>query len=231
VNSKKKASLGVAALSMTSIALAAGVPSVPGVAATPTNGTVLPINLSEYSLSCATVSGKIGFTPGLTLQQPYGAVSLTAKIKAADCTASPPPAAAGGPAVGISNVVISGALQLPYGAMCAGTAYRTLTGALTAKIKTAHGFVATSGPAQVIPGSWSWDCSSTGTLSVTLPAVVPGVQLPAVQVTGSFAGTDGGASSQIVFNGCTFSSKKLSSPGGVKSVKCGEMPGNSLFLG
>jgi hypothetical protein len=233
VSSYKKAPLAVAALSMTSIALAAGAPSGTGVAApatTTVDGTVVPVNLSDYELSCETVSGKIDFSPGLTSEQPYGQVSLTAKIKATNCTASPPPAI-GGPAVTIPKVTLSGGLTLPYGARCAGNAYRTLTGGLTATYKTAHGIMATSGPAQVVPGSWSWDCASTGTLSVTFPAAVVGVSLPAVQVTGSFAGTDGGASSKIVFNGCTFSSKKLSSASGVQSVKCAAMPGNSLFLG
>ncbi len=114
--------------------------------------------------------------------------------------ASPPPA--GGPLVSISKVTMSGALALSY-ARCAGPAYRTLTGGLTTKEKTAHGTAKVAvgpGPAQVIWGSWSWVCNSTGTVSVSLPAVQAGAQLPAVQVSGPFAGTDGGASSKVVLN-------------------------------
>lgn len=232
MNAKKEASLGAVALSLTSIAWAAGVPcSTTGAAAIGTKGSTPPaVNASDYTLSCGTVSGKIGFSPGLT-EQSTGPVSLTVKIKASNCMASPPPA--GGPLVSISKVTMSGALALSY-ARCAGPAYRTLTGGLTTKEKTAHGTAKVAvgpGPAQVIWGSWSWVCNSTGTVSVSLPAVQAGAQLPAVQVSGPFAGTDGGASSKVVLNGGTFSSNKLSSPGGVKSVNCQEMPGNSLFLG
>jgi hypothetical protein len=229
VNAKQKTSLGAAALSLTSIALAAGVPSGSSVAAA--TGSPPPVNAADYSLSCGTVSGKIGFSPGLT-DKSTGPMSLTVKIKGASCTASPPPS--GGPPVSISKVAMSGSLSLAYGTGCSGSAYRTLGGSLTAKFKTAHGSAqlsTQSGPALVQWGSWSWVCSTAGTLSVTFPAAVVGAQLPAVAVSGPFAGTDGGSSSKIVFNGGTFSAAKLSSPGGVKSVKFQEMPGNSLFLG
>jgi hypothetical protein len=234
VNSKKKASLGAAALSMTSIALAAGVPSSTSVAgAAGTNGLQPPpVNANDYSLSCGTVAGKIGFSPGLTYKE-TGPIALAIKIKATDCTASPP--LAGGPPLNISKVTMSGALGLPNGASCSGSAYRTLTGALTMKYKTAHGsakVAAEPGPINIIWGSWSWVCSPAGSVSVWFPSVPQvGVQLPGVQLSGPFAGGDGGASSKIVLFGGTFSSSKLSSPGGVRSVIYQEMPGNSLFLG
>lgn len=232
MNAKQRTSLGVAAMSMSSIALAAGVGSDPGSAApVAARGTVVPVNANDYTLSCGTVSGKVGFSPGLT-DKSNGPISLTVKIKATNCTASPPPA--GGPPVSVSKVTMSGALGLPNGASCSGSAYRTLTGALTIKEKTARGSakLANAGPNQIIWGSWSWVCNRAGTVSVWFPSVPQaGVQLPAVQLSGPFAGTDGGASSKADLFGGTFPSSKLSSPGGVRSVIYQEMPGNSLFLG
>jgi hypothetical protein len=232
VKAKQKTSFGAAALSLTSIALAAGVPTGTTVAsATAATGTPPPVNAADYTLSCGMVSGKIGFSPGLT-DKSTGPISLKVKVKATDCTASPPPS--GGPPVTISKLSMFGSLALPYGTGCSGSAFRTLTGSLTMKAKTAPGSAklsVQSGPDLVKWGSWSWSCSTAGTLSVTFPAAVVGVQLPAVQVSGPFAGTDGGTSSKLVFTDGTFSARKLSSPGGVKIVKFQATPGNSLFLG
>jgi hypothetical protein len=228
VNFKQKSSLGAAALSMTSIALAAGVPSSSTVAAAGT--TPPPVNASDYTLSCGTVSGKVGFSPGLT-DKPSGMLTEKWKIKATNCTATPPPS--GGPPVNITMVAMSGVVTLPNGDSCPGFADGSMIGGLTEKWKTAHGSAKLSNPslAQINWGDWSWGCTSTGTASVTLPAIQAGVQFPAPQVSGPFAGTDGGASSKLVLNGGTFSSRKLSSPGGVRSVIYQEMPGDSLFLG
>jgi hypothetical protein len=215
---------------MTSIALAAGVPSSTTVVAA-RGSTPPPVDATDYTLSCGTVAGKIGFLPGLTDKQ-TGPMSLTVKIKATNCTATPPPV--GGPQITISKFSLSGALELPYGTGCSGSAYRTLTGGLTEKWKTARGspkLAVGQGASEVIFGSWSWACSSSGTLSVTFPAAVAGVQVPSVQVSGAFAGTDVGTSSKLVLDGGTFSAGKLSSPGGVGRVHFLEMPGNSLFLG
>lgn len=233
MNGKQRTSLSVAAISMTSIALAAGVGSNPGSAApVAARGTANPVNANDYTLSCGTVSGKVGFSPGLT-DKSNGPISLTVKIKASNCAASPPPA--GGPPVSVSKVTMSGALGLPNGASCSGSAYRTLTGALTMKVKTAPGtpkLVTGPSPAQIIWGSWSWVCNRAGTVSVWFPSVPQaGVQLPAVQLSGPFAGTDGGNASKVLLNGGTFSPNKLLSQGGVKSIVYHEMPGNSLFLG
>jgi hypothetical protein len=154
-------------------------------------------------------------------------------MKATDCTATPPPA--GGPPISISKVTMSGALGIPNGASCSGSTYRFLTGALTVKEKTAHGsakLALGNGPGGIIWGSWSWVCNTAGTVSVWFPSVPQaGVQLPGVQLSGPFEGSDGGASSTAVLFDGTFSSSKLSSPGGVKSVHYQEMPGNNLTLG
>ena len=61
--------------------------------------------------------------------------------------------------------------------------------------------------------------------------LLPAVQLPAVQASGPFAGTDGGASSKLTIAGGTWMTQKCSAAGGLKHIFFPPSPNSTLFLG
>jgi len=227
VNSKKKASLSAAALTMSSIALAAGVSAGGSVAAPLTTGSSKPppVDASHYTLACGTVSGKVDFSPSLT-EKPHGSVSMTVKFKVSNCTASPPPA--GGPPITVSKGTLSGTVTLPIGDSCPGFADGSaIAGTLTEKYKTAHG----TAPLAVNSGSINWGDFSASVSGGSVSMLLPAVQLPAVQASGPFAGTDGGASSKLTIAGGTWMTQKCATAGGLNHIVFPPSPNSTLFLG
>jgi hypothetical protein len=231
VKPKKTASVGVAAVSMSAIALAAGIPSGAAVSAPVKTANYPPkptVDATDYTLSCGSVAGKVYFSPGLTDKQ-SGPITMKWKVKATDCTATPPPA--GGPQVTVSKLTMSGSVSLPNGDSCPGFADGSaIAGTLTYKPRTAHGSPKLSVPSgQINWGDFSVNVSGN-TVSLLLPAVQVGADPTAVE-TGPFAGTDGGASSKLIITDGTFLTQKCVSPGGLKNIVFPPNPNTSLFLG
>ncbi len=118
---------------------------------------------------------------------------MTWKYRATGCTATPPPA--GGPPVSVSKVTLSGSVVLPNGDTCAGFADGSaIVGSVTYKPQTPSGSAKLSDrtPGEINWGDFSQSVSGTS-FSMLVPAVqTPGTQLPAVQVSGPFAGQTAG---------------------------------------
>jgi len=70
-----------------------------------------PNDVSHYSLSCESASGKVSFSPPLTMSGAQGPLTVTIRGKLTNCTATPPPA--GGPPVSIKLGKFTGSFVSP----------------------------------------------------------------------------------------------------------------------
>jgi hypothetical protein len=221
---KKKTAVGAAMLSLTSMALAVGLPAGTSGAKNLGPGGI-PVNASDYSLSCGAVSAKLSFNPVLKQPGPVGSPgAVTMKLKATNCTASPPPS--GGPPVSISKVSARGTFTIPD-ASCPGfLGGGALSGVVMLNYKQPGpgGKLASPTTAEVVLGSYSVAVNG-GVLVFKNPGPVG---LPAVQSTGAFMGTDGGTSSTLSITDGTFSPLQCAGRYGLKNLK---FTSGTLFLG
>jgi hypothetical protein len=160
-------------MSISAIALTGGVAS----ARTP------PVNATNYTATCTGISGSLSFNPPLTIAG--GAVSPeTVKTKASfsGCTATP---TAGGASVSITKASITGTITIASSShTCMGLSTGAATGNSTVKWTTSPKL--SSGSSVASPGTRSGGPGGDG--SIVFSSDYSGV-------TGSFEGTDGGASS------------------------------------
>ena len=228
----KSVPIGVAAASLTAVALAMGVSPGVGVAAPVATGTPAtrpaPVDAAMDTLNCSSMTAKVTFSPGLTNSPASGSVSMTMKEVFRGCTAAPPPS--GGPPVTIASGQATASLTFPGGS-CAGLESGGIVGGtMTFKFKTATGTARlSSGPSLVAFGSFDGGVdAASGALTLGLPGLAAG--LPAVQSTGSFSGVDGGRSSALGITDGTFMTDKdrCGARGGLKSLHFGS---GSAFLG
>jgi len=228
----KKISMGAAAASLTTVALAMGVAPGVGVAAPVATGNLstrpAPVDATPYSLSCSSMTLKITFSPALTNSPASGNVTMTLKNVATGCTTAAP--AAGGPPVSVASVKGSGKLTLPNASCSSLVGGGFLGGTMTLKIERTTGTAKlSSGPSLVTFGSFSGGVDpATGGLTLGLPGSVVG--LPAVQSTGSFSGVDGGRSDALSITDGTFATdqQQCAAHGGLKSLTFG---GGTMSLG
>ena len=160
-------------------------------------GAVASVDATQYTASCTTFTGGLHFKPHL-VNDP---TPVTATVKAAlsGCTAEPDNS---GTAVDLVTGKITGTLTINVGsssdcAMWFGGSYAT-TGSLTISWKTAKGSPKlSSGNTVVTPGGLTTGLTGQGG-SVTL-------QIPDspgdINNTGSFSGSDAGASDSFSFDG------------------------------
>jgi hypothetical protein len=180
--------LGVAAASLTGVALAMGVPSG---AATPSSGTT-PVDADGYTLSCSAVSGDLAFSPHLKTIMGSGTITEKWKVHLAGCSAGSP---AGGAPVVITDGTISGTIAVADQGCEAVVAGSGTQGTLTAKFKTAPG----TSPLTVKIATL--DVSSAR--AVTDAAGNYQLDLGVTQ-TGAFSGTDGGTGDVIQLTGPSY---------------------------
>jgi len=188
-STRKVLSVGVSAACLTGVALSMGVVTASEAVAAPrpTAGPVQPqsggVDATDYKLSCGTVSGKVSFSPPLTMSGGQGSLTVTLKGKIGNCTATPPPA--GGPAVTISSGKFSGSFVSPVDPGCPGLLGTSqVQGSMTMKFKTAAGTPKlTSGAStvQLVEIMGSQD-----------PVGDVFTDFPGVGAKGSFQGTDSG---------------------------------------
>ncbi len=184
-------------LSVSAVALTGGVAS----AKTST------VDATHYTVNCTGVSGSFKFNPPLTIGG--GAVSPeTIKTKASfsGCTATP---TAGGASVSITEASIKGTITIASSNhTCTGLSSGTATGDSTIKWKTSPKL--SSGSSVVSPGTRSGGPGADG--SIVFSTDYSGV-------TGSFQGTDGGASSSTTAQSTTSFSSILATCETAKGLK------------
>jgi hypothetical protein len=230
-NSKRRA---VAAGSLAGIALAAGVTWAPagetvaGAAAGPT------VDATNLTMKCNVVTAKIKFDGGLhTMGSGGGTGRLT--IKGENCAVSNP--ATGGPGnVAIIAVLVKGRITFSNVSCSAITGGTEVLSAprLTWKYKTAPGSAKLTQKVTVLTGlmlTSSVD-PTTGMVTFGPPPVgtIAAALDPTAVESGPFAGTDGGASTQIMLGNSSFLTQKVKcdSPGGLKQIAMGD---GSVFIG
>jgi hypothetical protein len=183
-----------------------------------------PINATSNTVTCTGVSGSAKFSPALTTNEAAGTEKTTIKAKLTGCTSN-----ATGLAVASGGV--SGSFSSTHTAGTNGCASlagsSTESGVLTVKWKTTPKL--SSGNSSVTVSSVSGGIGSDGNATFTIPGSTPD------SGTGSFSGTDHGASDSTTAQTTTSASSILSSCEGKKGLKAIgiETPqsGPAAFLG
>jgi hypothetical protein len=226
---RKRLSVGIAATSLTGVALSMGVgASVDAVAAvrptTPPSGqprNAAGEDVTDYTLSCQKASGRVTFSPALTMAGSTSELTVTFKVKLGTCTANPPPA--GGPAVTVKSGAVTGSFT-SVDPGCPGLLENnSVQGSMTAKFKASPEL--TSGNADVTLSSVQGGSNAVGDLVFNLPAV--GAASPGA--TGSFSGLDSGATDAFSANAGPLANitKKCDSSNGLSSLTFKQ--GNASF--
>ncbi len=206
----------VAGASLTGVALAAGIAWGPGAGVAGAMSAKPTIDATHDSIVCSSITAKVKFDRPLRVGG-TGTVGAKITAKIENCTASDPTGAA--PPM-IAEGKLTGRVMLS-GSDCSSIGTYALTGSMTMKWKTAKGTPKLSSGESMLSNIYltgNVDPAS-GTLSERAP-----VGVPAVQSTGSFAGTDGGASSNVGFaDGSLVTWKyKCDKPGGAKKLSFGD---------
>ena len=181
-----------------------------------------PQDVTHYSLSCGSASGKVSFSPPLTMSGGQGPLMVTIKGKLTNCTATPPPS--GGPPVSIKLGKFTGSFVSPVDPGCPGLLNTNqVEGTMNLMWKTAAGTPKLS----------------SGGSSVQFSMVKGGedpvgdvfTEIPGSGAGGSFQGTDAGFFDvfHASFGDFDVFVKKCSSPNGLKSAKL--MTGSTTNLG
>ncbi len=166
------------------MALAVGLPFGLIAASSTPAWAVVKVNATNYKVHCTSITGTISFSPALKLPgTTSGAEKSTVKLTLGGCTATP---TTGGTAVTVTKGVVSGALTGSGGSACTGLLGSSAqSGTLTTKWTTSPAL--SSGSTVLTPHTVLGGTNGTnGTFSI--PGAVP------PSATGSFQGTDGGAS-------------------------------------
>jgi hypothetical protein len=148
------------------------------------------VNATDYTVSCQAVNGSAMFSPTVTSSEPAGTTVATIKVKLSDCTSDTT-------GLTVTSGSVSGSLSDTHGAEDGCTSLVgppgdpsliTVTGTLTTKWKTSPRL--SSGNSVTTVHSVEGSVAGDGLVRFD----IPGSGGAANSGTGSFSGTDGGAS-------------------------------------